>query len=175
MKYPLLAVTLATLVLVGCGSDSNNTEEETPPTPPPPPVENTVNIDEATEINLKLEQFDSSTGTIQFSLTDAQQEVITAAKTYDIYYFGFPDKDKGSSNPKAWKRWHVAQSYRCQSLGECSGKLTEVTSGQYQFEIAGLDWSEQDPSGSVAQIKVAIQIYGAKANNELSLIQVLPQ
>lgn len=174
MKYPLLTLTLATLMLVGCGSDSNNTEPEAPPTPPPP-VENAVNIDEATQINLKLEQFDSSTGTIQFSLTDAQQEAITAAKTYDIYYFGFPDKAKESSNPKAWKHWHVTQNYRCQSLGECSGKLTEVTSGQYQFEIAGLDWAQQDPSGSVAQIKVAIQIYGAKANNELDLIQVLPQ
>ena len=101
MKSPLLTLTLATLMLVGCGSDSNNTEPETPQ---PPPVENAVNIDEATQINLKLEQFDSSTGTIQFSLTNAQQEAITAAKTYDIYYFGFPDKAKESSNPKACVR-----------------------------------------------------------------------
>lgn len=176
MKYPLLAVTLATLMLAGCGSDSNKVEEETPPAPPPPPpVENAVNIDEATQINLKLEQFNVSTGTIQFSLTDAQQEAITAAKNYDIYYFGFPDKTKESPNPKAWKRWHVTQSYRCQSLGECSGKLTEVAGGKYQFEIADLDWKQQDPSRSVAHIKLAIQIYGAKANNELSLIQVQPQ
>lgn len=174
MKYPLLALTLGTLALVGCGSDDDKSEEVTPP-PPPPPVETTVSIDEASQINLAVEQFDPNTGSLVFSLTDANQAAITDAKSYDIYYFGFPNKDKASANPKAWKRWHVTQSYRCQSQGECTGQLTEVKNGQYQFEIAGLDWQQQDPSGAVSQIKVAIQIYGAKANNELTLVQVTPQ
>lgn len=171
MKYPLLAFTLGALALVGCGNNDNDSEEVTPL----PPAENTVAIDEAVQINLTIEQFDPNTGTLVFSLTDAEKNAITAAKDYDIYYFGFPDKDKTSANPKAWKRWHVTQNYRCHSQQECDGKLTEVTGGQYQFEIAALDWHQQDPSGSVAQIKVAIQIYGAKANNELSLIEVLPE
>lgn len=171
MKYPLLALTLGTLVLTGCGSEDNKSEAITPP---PPPVEKTVSIDEATQINLAVEQFDPDTGTLVFSLTDANQAAIITAKNYDIYYFGFPDKHKSSPNPKAWKRWHVTQNYRCQSKGECSGKLTEVKNGQYQFEIAGLDWQQQDPSGAVAQIKVAIQIYGTKANNELTLVPVVP-
>lgn len=173
MKYPLLALTLASFTLAGCGSDDNKSEEITPP-PPPPPVEKTVSIDEATQINLAVKQFDPNTGTLLFTLADASQAAITAAKNYDIYCFGFPDKNKSSSNAKAWKRWHVTQSYRCQSKGECSGKLTEVKNGQYQFEIAGLDWQQQDPSGAVAQIKVAIQIYGTKANNELTLVPVVP-
>ncbi|PIW61767.1 hypothetical protein [Shewanella sp. CG12_big_fil_rev_8_21_14_0_65_47_15] len=174
MKYPLLTLTLATLTLAACGGDDNQSEDVTPP-PPPPPVENTVAIDEAAQINLTLEQFDPNTGTLVFALTDAEKNAITAAKDYDIYYFGFPDKNKTSTNPKAWKRWHVTQNYRCHSLQECGGKLTEVSEGQYQFEIAALDWQQQDPSGSVAQVKVAIQIYGAKASNDLDLIQVLPQ
>lgn len=173
MKYPLLALTLGTLALVGCGSDDNTSEEITPP-PPPPPVEKTVSIDEAAQINLAVEQFDPNTGTLVFSLTDANQAAIITAKNYDIYYFGFTDKNKSSPNPKAWKRWHVVQNYRCQSKGECSGKLTEVKNGQYQFEIAGLDWQSKDPSSAVSQIKVAIQIYGTKANNELALVPVDP-
>lgn len=171
MKYPLLAVTLSILLLSGCGSDDNTSEEVIPPVPPSPPAVNSVNIDEAMQINVVLNQFDQQTGTIQFSLTDAQQAAITAAKAYDIYYFGFPDSDKASSNPKAWKRWHTTQSYRCQNTTECGGKLTETQTGQYQFEIPALDWQQQDPSHAVAQIKVAIQIYGARANNELSLIE----
>lgn len=173
MKYPLLALTLATLTLTACGSDDNPSEEVTPP-PPPPPVETTVSIEDATQINLAVEQFDPNTGTVVFSLTDANQAAITAAKNYDIYYFGFPDKNTSSSNAKAWKRWHVTQNYRCQSQGECSGKLSEIKNGQYQFEIAGLDWQSKDPSGAVSQIKVAIQIYGTKANNELTLVPVVP-
>lgn len=171
MKYPLLALTLGTLFLTGCGSEDNNSEAITPP---PPPVEKTVSIDEATQINLAVEQFDPQTGTLLFTLADASQVAITAAKKYDIYYFGFPDKHKSSPNPKAWQRWHVVQNYRCQSKGECSGKLTEVKNGQYQFEIAGLDWQQQDPNQAVSNIKVAIQIYGTKANNELTLVPVMP-
>lgn len=91
MKYPLLALTLGTLALVGCGSDDNTSEEKTPP-PPPPPVEKTVSIDEAAQINLAVEQFDPNTGTLVFSLTDANQAAIITAKNYDIYYFGFTDK-----------------------------------------------------------------------------------
>lgn len=173
MKYPLLALTLGTLALVGCGSDDNHAEESTPT--PPPPVEKTVNIDEATQINLIVEQFEPDTGTVLFSLADASQTAITAAKNYDIYFFGFPDKSKPSSHPKAWKRWHVTQNYRCQSKEECSGKLTEIKNGQYQFEIAGLDWQQHDPNKLVSHIKVAIQIYGAKAQNQLDLITVAPQ
>lgn len=172
MKSPLLIFTLGTLALVGCGSDDKS-EEITPP-PPPPPVETSVSINDATQINLTVEQFDPKTGTLNFSLTDANKATITEATSYDIYYFGFPDKSKSSSNAKAWKRWHVTQNYRCQSKGECSGKLTEVKNGQYQFEIAGLDWQSKDPSGAVSQIKVAIQIYGTKANNELALVPVAP-
>lgn len=171
MKYPLLALTLSMLALAGCDNDDNQSEEVTPP----PPEATTVSIDEATQINLAVDQFDPNTGTLVFTLTDAEKSAITAAKDYDIYYFGFPDKNKTPANPKAWKRWHVTQNYRCHSQQECSGKLTEIADGQYQFEMAGLDWNQQDPNRAVAQIKVAIQIYGAKTNNELNLIPVLPK
>ncbi|MGL5390981.1 MAG: hypothetical protein ACRDA8_06290 [Shewanella sp.] len=182
MKRPLLAMTICIGALTGCGSDDKHAEEVTPT---PPPVASTVHIDEAAAVELGITQFDPATGTLRFALSDSQKTAITGAKNYDIYYFGFPDPAKPSANPKAWKRWHVTQTYRCHSQQECSGKLIEVKGGEYQFEIAGLDWQGAQPSSAasvspssaaaVANIKVAIQIYGAKAHNKLELIALAPQ
>ncbi|WP_258405951.1 hypothetical protein [Shewanella acanthi] len=170
MNYPLLKAALAALFLSGCGSDSETIEDK--PTTPEQPVISTINVDDAEQINLTVDEYRADSQSLLFTLNDGEQKPIIGAQYYDAYFFGFADKK--SSNPKAWKRWHVTQTYRCQTEGECTGTLTELGNGQYQFDIPGLNWQAQDPSGAASTVKVSMLIYGAKANSEFNLVPIAP-
>ncbi|MFV7771794.1 hypothetical protein [Shewanella marisflavi] len=169
MNEKLLTALLATLLMCGgCGSDDND-DDDGGVIIPPPPV--TIDAGEALAINLTLAEFDGETGTLSFALTDDDGLAITNAKDYNIVYFGFPDGESKSSNAKAWKHWHVTQSYQCDSAaGDCQGMLEETDNGQYSFSATDLDWDANTAPGSVEEFKVAIEIKGAKATNELVLL-----
>ena len=173
MKVKLLsALLVSSILLVGCGSDNDDVTE--PPVVVPPPADDAIDIDEASAIVMKLASFDAATGALTFSLQDADEKSISKATDYDIYYFGYPDPSSPSTNAKAWKRWHVTQSYKCDSSAdeECVGVLTETAiKGQYTFEASDLDLDSQAAAGALALYKVAIRIHGALASNEIELIE----
>ncbi|KIO38227.1 hypothetical protein [Shewanella sp. cp20] len=171
MNEKLLTALLATaLICGGCGSDDNDDKDDGGNITPPP-VADTIDAGEALAINLTLAEFDGATGALNFALKDADGLAITNAKDYRIVYFGFPDSTTASSNAKAWKHWHVTQSYLCDSAeGDCQGVLTETDKGQYSFEATDLNWDANTAPGSVKEYKVGIEIKGAKATNELVLL-----
>ncbi|MCZ4339018.1 hypothetical protein [Shewanella colwelliana] len=170
MNDKLVTSLLAALLLCGgCGSDDSDTTE--PPVVVPPPVADSIDINEATVINLDLATFDGASGALTFNLADADKLAITNVKDYKITYFGFPDETKTSSKAKAWKRWHVTKSYQCDSAeANCNGVLVEAEKGSYSFDATGLDWDENATAGAVEKYKVAIEIKGALAENELVLL-----
>ncbi|GGI91960.1 hypothetical protein [Shewanella gelidii] len=190
MKHKLLtAMMLGSIALTGCGTDDPEIIEEPvvvdppqppvvvdPPQPPvvvTPPVEvTTIEADEALAINLTLTSYDSASGTLLFDLKDDDGLAITNAKDYDIAFMGFPDPNEKSSKPKAWKRWHVAHVYHCQSSdeAECQGNLSETaTKGSYAFNATDLDLMTDDPAKAVKSYLVGISIKGAQATNVVEL------
>ncbi|ABV88749.1 hypothetical protein [Shewanella pealeana] len=174
MKVKLLSAMLASsMLLLGCGSDDDNNDVTEPPVVVPPPVEEVIDIDEASTIAMSLDSVDAATGALTFSLKDGDNKAITKATDYDIFYFGYPDPASPSTKAKAWKRWHVTQGYKCDTSTdeECVGILTETaTKGQYTFDAIDLDLEGKAAAGAVALYKVAIQIHGAQASNEIELI-----
>ncbi|MCG9695728.1 hypothetical protein [Shewanella sp. Isolate11] len=156
------------LICTGCGSD--DADEEVVVTPPPVEVTDSVDIKDATSINLELVSFDGVSGALSFNLSDADAVAITNAQDYHITYFGFPDDSSSSTKAKAWKRWHVTTSYDCDTAAaNCEGILQETEQGSYTFDATGLNWDENTAAGSVKKYKVAIQIKGAQADNDLIL------
>lgn len=174
MNDKLITGLLATLLLCGgCGSDDADTTE--PPIVVPPPVADSIDINEAAAINLTLAQFDGDSGALSFSLADDSALAITNVKDYRITYFGFPDDESPSRKAKAWKRWHVTHTYACDSAAaQCDGVLVESDKGQYSFEAIGLNWDDNSATGAVKRYKVAIEINGALASNELTLQPATP-
>ncbi|GGP88343.1 hypothetical protein [Shewanella ulleungensis] len=185
IKY-LSAILASSLLIFGCGSDNDDEDIITvePPvvvTPPvvvvPPvvvdPVSEAVTVDEATDISMQLDSFDAATGALTFTLTDADGKAITNASDYDIVYFGFPDPASPSIKPKAWKRWHVTQSFQCDKTDSdnCVGLLQETdVEGKYTFDATDLDLGSKAAAGAVEVFKVAVQIHGSIASNEITLI-----
>lgn len=183
MKLKLLSALLASsLLLIGCGSDDDTSAPDPvdppvvePPVTDPvdPPASEVVKIDDADMIVLTVDEFDAATGALTFTLDNGDEKAITDASTYDIIYLGYPDPNASSSNAKAWKRWHVSQTFSCDPTteDECSGVLTETeTEGQYTFNAIDLDLDSKASAGAVALYKVAIQVHGVKATNEFELI-----
>ncbi|MCE9677776.1 hypothetical protein LZP69_01040 [Shewanella sp. AS1] len=169
MNKKLIPGLLASLLLCsGCGSDDN--EDNTEITPPPAQGSDAVDIKDATSVNLALVSFDGASGALSFNLSDGDNKAITNALDYRITYFGFPSDSK-SSNAKAWKHWHVTTSYECDNTqGNCEGVLQETQEGSYTFDATGLNWDANTAAGAVEKFKVAIQIKGAQAENELVLL-----
>ncbi len=171
MNKKLISSLLASLLIcTGCSDDD---DDKTPEVTPPEVVETeSIDIKDATAINLELLSFDGATGALSFTLTDANNAVITNAQDYRITYFGFPSGK--SSKPKAWKRWHVTTSYDCDNTeGHCEGLLEETSDGNYSFEAFDLDWDADVAAGSVQKYKVAIQIKGAQAENDFTLQEAM--
>ncbi len=170
MKYKLLSILIAGTMLTACGGSDNDTTE---PTPPPPPAAVTVDANDAKAINLTVTGFDTVTGALSFDLKDADGVAITNAQDYDIAFLGFQNPKAITSKPKAWKRWHVAQLYRCDTASEapCQGTLTETTTkGSYLFDATDFDLSSGDPAKFVTEYKVGIEIKGKLASNPVELI-----
>lgn len=172
MKYQLLGVLIAgTIGLTACGGSDNDSGETV--TPPTPPTSVTVDAKDALAINLSVTGFDTVTGALSFDLTDAEGVAITNAKDYDIAFLGFKNPSATTTKPKAWKRWHVAQLYRCDSASEaaCQGTLTETTTkGSYRFEATDFDLSSDDPAKFISEYKVGIEVKGTLASNKVELV-----
>lgn len=169
MNYKRLSSLIASVLLVSaCGSDSNDNGGEVTP----PPVVTSIHIDKATIIQLELTSFEGVSGALSFTLSDDAQQAITQAKDYKIIYFGFPEDSSGINNPKSWQRWHLTNSYSCNTQeNECEGLLSESeVKGSYTFEAPELDWSQGDSAKLVQKYKVAIEINGALSSNEIDLL-----
>lgn len=158
----LLIGTLSTFSLIGCGGSDEKTVT--------PPVLNSIDINEAKSIELIQVDLNPQSGVVIFSLQDETGTMITGAERYDISYFGFKAPKYEASEAKAWQRWHTVKSYRCESRQECDGQLTANEAGQYQFSATDFQWDSQDPSGVATNVRIAIQIYGNNAVNEVELI-----
>ncbi len=172
MNYTRLSSFIACALFVSaCGSDSNDGGGEVTP----PPVVPTIHIDKAANIELELTSFDGVSGALSFMLSDNAQQAITQAKDYNIIYFGFPEESSGINNPKSWQRWHLTNSYSCNTQeNECEGLLSESDiKGSYTFEAPDLDWSQGDSAKLVQKYKVAIEIKGALSSNEIDLLPPL--
>ncbi|MFT5788390.1 MAG: hypothetical protein ACI8SJ_000493 [Shewanella sp.] len=169
MNYKLLGALLAgSLALTACSSDDDTVK---PDPVEPPPVDTAIDIADALAINLTVSDYDTNTGALSFKLTDAAGLAITNVKDYDITYMGFPDPEEKSNNPKAWKRWHVTQKCASAVENNCQSELTELaTKGSYSFAVTDLDLSLEDATRQVKLYKVAIQINGAQASNDVELI-----
>ncbi|WP_372872002.1 hypothetical protein [Shewanella sp.] len=172
MNAKLLYPLLGTLLLGACGSDNDSPEV----TPPEPPVATTVHIDEAEALSLEVVSFEPQTGEVEFTLKDNNGLAVTEAKQYELIYFGLPAEGKASNNPKAWKRWHVTQSFACADIpANCEGVLTESnTKGRYLFRAQGLDWSQDAPDGTLARYRLAITFHGAKASSDMQFVAEAP-
>ncbi|MCL1065828.1 hypothetical protein L2735_03280 [Shewanella olleyana] len=180
MKRKLLSTLLvSSFLLIGCGSDDDSSvvdPVEPPVVEPPvvvPPVTETITIDDTEAVILTVDEYNAETGDLTFTLDNGDSLAITDASDYSIMYFGYPDPASSSSNAKAWKRWHVSQTFNCDTSTEdaCAGILTETeTQGQYSFNAVDLDLESKAAAGAVEVFKVAIQIHGAKATNEFELI-----
>ncbi|PKI08098.1 hypothetical protein CXF78_02170 [Shewanella sp. 11B5] len=122
---------------------------------------------------VKLDTFDSITGALSFTVANSEGEALTNVANYDIVYFGFPDPASPSIKPKAWKRWHVTQNYQCDSTATdtCTGTLEATdTAGKYTFNVSDLDLQSKASANAEMVFKVAVQIKGALASNEIELI-----
>ena len=175
MKRKLLSTLLvSSFLLIGCGSDDDSSVlDHVDPPVVEPPVTETITIDDTEAVILTVDEYNAETGALTFSLDNGDSLAITDASDYSIMYFGYPDPASPSSNAKAWKRWHVSQTFNCDtsSEDECAGSLTATeTEGQYTFSATGLDLESKAAAGAVEVFKVAIQIHGAKATNEFELI-----
>ncbi|WP_229377305.1 hypothetical protein [Shewanella woodyi] len=166
----LTSLLACTLLATACGSDSNDSNDGGEIAPPP--VATTIDIDKATSIQIELTSFEGASGALSFNLSDNEKQAITQAKDYKIIYFGFPEQNSKINNPKGWQRWHLTNSYSCNSQEkECEGILTELeTKGSYTFEAPDLDWSRGDSDEVVKRYKVAIEIKGALSSNELEIL-----
>ncbi|WP_299568567.1 hypothetical protein [uncultured Shewanella sp.] len=182
MNLKLLSVLLASsLLLMGCNDDDDtSTDPVDPPVVEPPvtdpvdpPATEVITINDADTVILTVDEYDASSGALTFSLDNGDEKAITDASDYSIMYFGYPNPAAPSSNAKAWKRWHVSQTFNCDTSTEdaCAGVLTETeTEGQYTFNAVDLDLESKAAAGAVEVFKVAIQIHGEKASNEFELI-----
>lgn len=185
IKY-LSAILASSLLIFGCGSDNDDEDtivDDTPVVVVPPvvvtppvvvdPVSDAVDVNEATDISMQLDSFDAATGALTFTLSNADGKAVTNASEYEIVYFGFPDPASPSTKPKAWKRWHVSQSFGCDQTDaeNCAGLLEETdTEGQYTFNAIDLDLESKAAAGAVEVFKVAVQIHGSNVSNEITLI-----
>lgn len=171
MNVKLLSALLAsTCLLWGCGGSDNDEKEVVEP-PVEPPVSTAVNVDDATSMLVTVDSFDAASGALTFTLQDDAGNPISNASNYEIAYFGYPESP--STNPKAWKRWHVTQSFSCDTASDiaCEGLLTETaTEGQYTFNAIDLDLESKAAAGAVEKFKVAVQINGAQVSNEVELV-----
>ncbi|MGX9462888.1 hypothetical protein ACWXWU_16870 [Shewanella sp. A14] len=181
IKY-LSAILASSLLIFGCNNDNDDDVVTEPPVvvvppvvvPPvePPATSDGVNIDEASSVIVKLKTFDTTTGALSFTLANTEGKALTQATNYRIIYFGFPDPENASKKPKAWKRWHVTQSYQCDisTSDECSGTLEETdTKGTYTFNVNDLDLQSQTSDDAEMIYKVAVQINGTLASNDIEL------
>ncbi|MGI2853828.1 hypothetical protein ACRTDR_06355 [Shewanella algae] len=175
MKISYLSLLLGSaLLLGGCGSDddNNNGGGEVMPPPPPPPVETpSLDIGEASSIELTLNSFNPDSGEVIFVLQNAEGKALTNAAKYRITYFGYPAEEQASTKPKAWKRWHVTYSYSCDPATECPEPLRALDDvGSYSFSPSGLDWDADAANGAVSRYKVAIEVFGTELSNEITLL-----
>jgi hypothetical protein len=183
VKY-LSAILASSLLIFGCNSDNDDDVAVidppvvvVPPVVVPPvvvpPVIDGVSIDDASSVVVTLDTFNATTGALSFTVANSGGEALTNVADYDIVYFGFPDPASVSTKPKAWKRWHVTQSYQCDSStsDECTGTLAATdTEGKYTFNVSDLDLQSKASDDADMIYKVAIQINGTLASNEIELV-----
>ncbi|WP_350431887.1 hypothetical protein ABIS04_17430 [Shewanella sp. H8] len=181
LKY-LSAILASSLLMFGCSSDDDDVVTDPVVVEPPvvvvppvvvDPVSDAVKIDDASSVVVSLDTYNATTGALAFTLANTEGKALTDATNYSIVYFGFPDPDSPSVKPKAWKRWHVTQSYVCDSAttDECTGTLAATdTEGAYTFNVSDLDLQSKASDDADMIYKVAIEINGALASNEIELV-----
>ncbi|MGI2257914.1 hypothetical protein [Shewanella sp. GXUN23E] len=166
MKKLYITALLASLTLIGGCSD----DDDEVIVPPEPPLA-VADIDSASVILLELGSFDGPSGELGFTLSDDKGVRLTGASAYSIHYLGMPDEP--SRKPKSWQRWHAISSFHCpaDNSAPCTGILDAVDDkGNYRFTADGLDWDSLATPDAVGIYKVAIQIHGALASNQVELM-----
>ena len=161
MKRTLIALALANLALVGCGSDDNNNDTKPPVDPPVDPPVETVAIGDATTIAVAGVEVNNTSGVVTFTLANDEGTAITglAADTATVSL-----KYVGLQAPKEWKHFtdtmglpgHESKVFDC--AGEtCNIAIVEgETKGSYTLTPDNFEWSAE-PQSVKSLISVATE------------------
>ncbi len=155
MKSSWLWTLPATLLLVACGGSDGDK-------PVPAPV--TVDIDEATAIELTLLDFDPQSSSVEFRLQDDSALPITGAGSdYSVNYLAYPDSfDTAFRFP-----WHGSDRFGCgEAVPQCLGDLEELSAGHYRFTPD----RAPDLGAKTDKVKLFIEVNGALAGNNPSML-----
>lgn len=159
MKRTLIALALANLALVGCGSDDNNNDVEKPPVEPP--KEETVAIGDATTIAVAGVAVDDTSGVVTFTLANDEGKAITGlgadTATISLKYVGMQAaKEWKHMSDKMGLPGHEAKVFNC--AGEtCNIAIVEgEVKGSYTLTPDNFEWSAE-PQSVKSLISVATE------------------
>ncbi|TKB50494.1 hypothetical protein FCL40_04910 [Ferrimonas sediminicola] len=154
MKRTLIALVLANLALVGCGSDDNNDTKPIDKPPVEPPVE-TVVIAEAETMAVADLAFNAESGVVTFALATEDGKAITGLQdaanitAFNLAYVGMPEpkqrshmtEGEGPGAIKVTLPVHQQQQFPC-SADDCQVQIaeSESTPGSYTVTPVNFKW-----------------------------------
>ncbi|BDY04940.1 hypothetical protein [Ferrimonas sp. YFM] len=155
MKRTLIALMLANVALVGCGSDDNNNNVVEPPVDPEPPVVETVAIADAETMAVADLAFNAESGVVTFALATDDGKAITGLQdeanltAFNLAYVGLPEPKKrnhmtegdGPGAIKVTLPAHQQQQFPC-TADDCQVEITEseATPGSYTVTPVNFKW-----------------------------------
>lgn len=156
------AICLASMLLLGCGSDDDKTIE--PPVEPPiePPV-SSISINDTETLNVKLTTIDGETGSVALTLMGDDDLLVTGASSFNLIIMGYPEA--GQTSVKYKLAWHQANHANCIENEECPLTVTESESGGYILDLDNVEWKN-----AIDNYRVAVEVKGDKAHLELAFV-----
>ncbi|SDJ25446.1 hypothetical protein SAMN04488540_106100 [Ferrimonas sediminum] len=171
MKRTLIALLLANLALVGCGSDDDNNDVDPGPGPGPEPVE-TVDIAEATSIAIGDVVFNGETGAVTFALATEEEVAISGLTDAKLVYIGLPEPKVRSHMAGTLKMTlpvHEQQQFVCEGEA-CNFALveSEAAPGSYTLTPDNFGWE-----GTPVTIKAALSVGNETITAKTDLAEIV--